>query len=96
MPIKIDRTTNPDTGKPVLKIEIDNGDLGGFDHAMSQWTFKNEESMLKFTIAVLISAHTKKLYVDDGNGKKTVLEPIDDLLAHPAGNSENDDTTKAN
>jgi hypothetical protein len=94
MPIKIERTTNQETGKPVLKIEIDNGDLGGFDNAMKKWTFKDEESMLRFTIAVLLSSPNRRLYVDD-EGKKSVLEPTEKLLsgATRAAETKTDGTT---
>jgi hypothetical protein len=92
MPIKIERTTNPTTGKPLMKIEIDNGDLGAFDDAIKKWTFKNEESMLRFTFAVLLSSDNNKLYVDEA-GKKKVLEPVDNLLK-PAGEPKEEDATE--
>lgn len=78
----------------MLKIDIDNGDLKALQTAMNKWRFKNEESMLKYVIAVLLSSN-KRLYVDDADdkSKKTALEPVDGLLKPTTANGSSADGT---
>lgn len=73
--------SNPDD--PKLKITINNGDLAALDRAMKKWDFKDEESLLKFSIAVLLSANGKALYTKTDEGKKQTLSPVDTLLNQP-------------
>lgn len=78
--------------KPKLTITIDNGDLVGLDKAIKEWDFKDEESLLKFCIAVLVSSTQGKLFTTDENGKKVGLSPADHLLNNPQTDSTIGDT----
>ncbi len=74
-------SSNPDD--PKLNIIMNNGDLGGLDRAMKKWNFKDEESLLKFSIAVLLSAKDGSLYTRMDDGKKQTLSPVENLLKTP-------------
>jgi hypothetical protein len=88
--IDIQRDDTTDPNLPKLTINVNNGDLKGLDKVMDKWHFADEENMLRFAIAVLLSAENNRLYADGPDGKKITLKPIDSLLK-----SASDDTTEA-
>lgn len=78
MSLKYTRVDDPD-GTPKAKVDLDNGDLAALDAAMLQWGFLNQESALKFAIAVLLRANDKEITVSQ-NGVKIPVEPGENLL----------------
>jgi len=74
-----DTITNPEL--PSLKGTFNNGDLGAIDEAVAKWKFKDETSMMKFILAVLLSTNDNKLFADAPDGKRITLSPASSLLA---------------
>lgn len=63
-----------------LNLVIDNGDLDAVRAAAQKLGFRNEESMLRFVLAVLSKSATRSLTITDQNGAKISLSPSSDLL----------------
>ena len=63
-----------------LNLVVNNGDLEALKHITSQLGFKNEESALRFMLAVLSKSATRVVTVTDQNGAKISLNPTPDLL----------------
>ena len=49
---------------PVLILELDNGDRKIFESVKNDWNFKDEESLVRFAIAILSKS-------SDKNGRRT-------------------------
>ena len=67
--------------RPVLILELDNGDRKIFESVKKDWNFKDEESLVRFAIAILSKSSDKKTiaYPDD-SGELQVAKPQDSLL----------------
>lgn len=60
-------------------LNVDNGDLEALKQIIAKWNFKNEESTLRFLIAVTKQAEKEIIYIDQG-GQKVGLTPSEDLV----------------
>lgn len=70
-----------------LILAINNGDLEALQDAVRKFGFKNEESVLRYALAVLSKSATRSLSIIDQTGVRVNLNPSSDLLLPP-------DTTK--
>lgn len=71
---------NSDSNNDVLKLDINNGDLEALKKAVERFGFKNEESLLRYALAVLTKSAVSSLTITDSGGQKTALYPADSLL----------------
>ncbi len=64
-----------------LTLVLDNGDRKIFESVKKDWNFKDEESLVRFAIAILSKSSDKKTvaYPDD-SGELQVAKPQDSLL----------------
>jgi hypothetical protein len=72
---------NPETPEGELPLLFNNGDLIALKEAVSKLGFKNEESLLRYALAVISKSATRTLTVIDQDGKSVSLNPSDTLLA---------------
>lgn len=63
-----------------LLFNVDNGDLVALRAVLSKWGFRDEESALRFALAVMKQAEKGVVFIDRGDGAKVGLSPSDDLL----------------
>ncbi len=77
----INRATT--TNQEHLDISINNGDFQAMREAMEKLGFRDEESMLRFMLAVLTRAATRTVIVTDQNGSNITLSPSESLLQDP-------------
>lgn len=62
-----------------LILEIDNGDLVKLDEVMEKWSFKDYQSLLRFSISVLILSENKSISIKL-EGRQQDITPASDLL----------------
>lgn len=62
-----------------ISLEIDNGDLEAITDVMEKYNFKDEESMIRFILFVLLKSENNTVYIDEGE-KKVSLTPAAHLL----------------
>lgn len=70
---------NTSTGEQ-LNLEINNGDFEALRTTTQRLGFRNEESMLRFMLAILSKSATRSITITDQNGTKVSLNPSDDLI----------------
>lgn len=63
-----------------LDLSINNGDFEAIKNTVSRLGFKDEESMLRFMLAVLSKSATRSLTITDQNGIKIPVTPSEGLL----------------
>lgn len=71
-----------------LDLVINNGDYQTLRETSDRLGFLNEESMLRFLLAVISRSATRSITVTDQNGAKLPLTPSDGLLRQPAAPTE--------
>lgn len=76
----INRAANQTTGIEELPLYFNNGDLSTLREAVNRLGFKDEESMLRYMLAILSRSATRSITVIDQTGNKTELSPSDALL----------------
>lgn len=64
-----------------LVLAVTNGDLEVLKGAVERLGFKNEESLLRYILAVISKSATRTLTVTGNDGKTLSLNPADSLLA---------------
>lgn len=70
-----------DTDKPdELPLVFNNGDLAALKSAVNRLNFKDEESLLRYALAVISKSATRTLTVIDQDGKSMALNPSESLL----------------
>ena len=62
-----------------LAFIVDNGDRAAMATIMDKWKFKDEESLLRFALAVLVQADEGIVSVKK-SGVETTLRPAENLL----------------
>ena len=62
-----------------LHLVIDNGDLLKLDEALSKWAFKDYQSLMRFSVSLLLLAEDKSISIKM-NGIQTEIQPASDLL----------------
>ena len=75
MAIKRGTSTNEE-----LNLTVNNGDLEALKQTAARLGFKDEESTLRFMLAVLSKSATRVITITDQNGAKIGLNPTPDLL----------------
>ena len=46
-----------------LILEIDNGDLTKLEEVIRRWNFKDEQSLLRFSVSLLLETEDKELWM---------------------------------
>ena len=75
---KIDPTTA--TPEDTITLKFDNGDFAALETIKKKWKFKDEESLLKFALAVLVKAEQNTVSIKNESGQDTSLKPSENLL----------------
>lgn len=63
-----------------ITLKLDNGDFKVLNLVKQQWGFKDEESLLRFAIAILFKAENRAVTIKDSTGSEISLKPTADLL----------------
>ena len=63
-----------------LPLVFNNGDLAALRKAVDRLGFRDEESLLRYALAVISKSATRTLTVIDHDGKSVPLNPSDALL----------------
>lgn len=71
----------PETELPLI---FNNGDFAALKSAVDRLGFKDEESLLRYVLAVISKSATRTLTVIDQDGKSMALNPSEALLMHSA------------
>jgi hypothetical protein len=71
---------NPPPSSDALTFSFDNGDRNVLELIKNKWKFKDEESLLRFALAVLVKAEGNSVSVKNESGGEINLKPSDDLL----------------
>lgn len=79
----INRPATPPASTNELILAVNNGDLDALRDAMNRFGFKDEESVLRYALAVLTKSATRSLAIIDQNGVRVNLNPAADLLRQP-------------
>jgi hypothetical protein len=79
----INRPAAPVSSSNELILAVNNGDLEALRDAMTRFGFKDEESVLRYALAVLTKSATRSLAIIDQNGVRVNLNPSTDLLRQP-------------
>lgn len=66
-------------GKPQATITIDNGDLEALKDVMSQYSFINEEALLRYALVALLRSSDNNLYIKD-NGNIVAMKVHESLI----------------
>lgn len=77
-----------------LLLVVDNGDLKSLKDAVERLDFKNEESVLRFAVAVLAQSATRVISVTLPTGSRVNLSPSSELLEQKAKASDAPDSTE--
>ena len=64
-----------------LPLLFNNGDLVALKNAVGKLGFKDEESLLRYALAVISKSATRTLTIIDQDGKSIALNPSESLLA---------------
>jgi len=73
--------TNPEPPEGELPLLFNNGDLVALKAAVERLGFKDEESLLRYALAVISKSATRTLTIIGQDGKSMALNPSDSLLA---------------
>lgn len=57
-----------------LILELDNGDKTKIEEALKKWNFKDMQSLLRFSVSVLLETEDKALWIKS-NGESTLIAP---------------------
>lgn len=63
-----------------LKLIFDNGDLQVLNLVKEKWSFRDDESALRFALAILLKAENKSISIKDESGGDISVKPSDELL----------------
>jgi hypothetical protein len=73
LPSEINSTTS-------IALNFDNGDYEILHKIKQQWNFKDEESLLRFALAILYKAGEHSVSVKDDGGNEITLKPTENML----------------
>jgi hypothetical protein len=79
----IKRSATPVSSDNELNLTINNGDFEVLRDAMRRFGFRDEESVLRYALAVLSRSATRSLSIIDQDGVRVNLNPSADLLQQP-------------
>lgn len=77
----IRKPAEPEGGLPLV---FNNGDLASLRDTVERLGFRDEESLLRYVLAVLSQSATRTLTVTDKSGKSIALSPSETVLKPPA------------
>ena len=63
----------------VAQLEITNGDHDKFGTCMERWAFKDQQSLLRFSLSILLLAEEEEIWIKR-DGSLEQIKPADDLL----------------
>lgn len=63
----------------MLHLHIDNGDLDKLQQAMEKWSFKDYQSLIRFSVSILLLTENKSISIKM-NGTQKDIQPASDLL----------------
>lgn len=63
-----------------MSIRFSNGERKALEEVINKWGFKDEESFLRFALAVFVKSNDRSVSIKDESGKETSLCPADSLL----------------
>jgi hypothetical protein len=63
----------------VLHLYIDNGDLDKLEKVLEKWSFKDYQSLVRFSVSVLLLAEDKSIGIKM-KGMQKEIQPASDLL----------------
>jgi hypothetical protein len=66
-----------------LHLVIDNGDVDKLDQALNKWSFKDYQSLIRFSVSILLLAEDKSISIKM-NGIQTNIQPAPELLIEEA------------
>lgn len=81
------RSTSP-APETELPLTFNNGDFSALKSAVERLGFKDEESLLRYALAVFSRSSTRTLTVIDLDGKSIALNPNEALLKSSAPKEE--------
>jgi len=76
----IKRSASPVSADTELNLTVNNGDFEALQSVVKKLGFKDEESVLRFALAVLTKSATRSLSIVDKDGNRVSLSPATDLL----------------
>ena len=76
----ITRSTSSPPTENELTLAVNNGDLDALKTIVRELGFKNEESVLRFALAVLSRSATRSISIVEKDGKTVSLTPSANLL----------------
>lgn len=79
----INRPASSASSDNELILAVNNGDLEVLRDAMKRFGFRDEESVLRFALAVLSKSATRSLTITGLDGVRISLNPSTDLLKPP-------------
>ena len=62
-----------------LILEIDNGDLEKLKQCMSEWSFRDNQSLIRFAISIMLVTEGKNLWIKQ-KGRIQQIVPSDEFL----------------
>ncbi|MEI8295357.1 MAG: hypothetical protein WCG04_02395 [Alphaproteobacteria bacterium] len=63
-----------------LTIKLDNGDYKVLNEIVKKWKFKDRESVLRYSLALLDVSERGNLFKRDKDGSEIALNPSDQLI----------------
>ena len=83
-------TRNESDNSSTLTLVITNGDLEALKNICTTWEIINEESVLRYAIAVMTKVtKSKTLYIEDDQGEKIGFWPSDSIRTSGVKNVDN-------
>lgn len=62
-----------------LHLIIDNGDLDKLDQALNKWSFKDYQSLIRFSVSLLLITEDKSISIKM-KGLQKEVQPVADLI----------------
>ncbi len=66
-----------------LHLIIDNGDLDKLDQALDKWSFKDYQSLIRFSVSLLLLTEDKSISIKM-KGSQTEIRPAQELIKEEA------------
>jgi hypothetical protein len=66
-----------------LHLIIDNGDLDKLDQVLDKWSFKDYQSLIRFSVSLLLLTEDKSISIKM-KGSQTEIRPASELLKEEA------------
>jgi hypothetical protein len=73
-------TTEVPFPEGAVVLNFDNGDFEVLNTIKTQWNFKDEESLLRFALAILYKSGEQAVCIKDEAGNEVTLKPSESML----------------